>query len=477
MFRSFLSKLLFAVILLGLGSSFSRAEALKQYIMDEESGYDVPSEFKLKYQIPSEWLLQEDETDFLGALAAHRGNFAMQYRYFNREGHYQNNEGLVDTQSKSENSFSLEPEISLTWPNGNIFVFTPFFQFDSQDDKRNFVDIREAYVMFVGDEYEFIIGWKKIFWGVTESQNLVDVINQQDYLSTDSNSDKLGQPMLNLILLRDWGTVSAFVLPYFRESGYPGEDGRLRSTRPIDIEYSDYESSAREKNIDFAVRYSHYLGDLEFGLSYFQGTSRNPGLSPRNFAPHPQIPGVQMPTTFVPYFYQMKQIGLDCQYIAGSWLLKIEFIDQQNNIEDYRAWTTGVEYTFTGIFNSETDLSFLGEWLYDTRQYDESSTEYTQNQIASNPYGEVLMPPAFENDIMVGGRMAFNDIKSSEITLGIIRDIEHPITVITLEGARRLTDHWKIMVELFSVVETEAYDSFYDLRDDDYVSLRLAYFF
>ncbi len=70
------------------------------------------------------------------------------------------------------------------------------------------------------------VGVRRVFWGVTEFQHLVDIINQSDSVEDIDNEDKLGQPMINLSLVKDWGIVDFFVLPYFRERTFAGAEGR-----------------------------------------------------------------------------------------------------------------------------------------------------------------------------------------------------------------------------------------------------------
>ncbi len=442
LFRLFCAKIVVGLVVMSCSTCF--AESLDMYTQDEKSGRDVPSEFKLKYQVPSSWLLQEDESDLFGARSSWRGHFGIDYRYFFKEGMYSG-------QSRDDASLIFEPEYSLTWPAGHFFAFTPYLQVDSRDDERTHADIRELYGMYVSDSFELSAGIRKIFWGVTESQNLVDVINQQDLVARAKRSDKLGQPMVNLSILRSWGTVDLFVMPYFRERTFPGEDGRLRAALEIDTDHAEYESGAEETHIDLAMRYSHYVGDLEFGLSLFDGTSRDPDLRLDFVGGAPRL---------YPYYYQMTQTGLDLQYIAGAWLLKGEAIyrtHDSSDFEDYTAWTTGFEYTFTGVFGSETDFGFLTEWLYDDRDEDSTSS--------------------FENDIMVGTRLAFNDVSSSELLFSLIQDVDTSSMVMTLEASRRLTDHWKLNVDAYWWLDTDEDDLFYSLRDDDFVSCNLAYYF
>jgi hypothetical protein len=158
--------------------------------------------------------------------------------------------------------------------------FIPYLRWDATDDERSLVDFKEAYWAFEGDDYEVLVGANTVFWGVTESVHLVDIINQSDFAGDIDGEDKLGQPMVSLALQRDWGEISGFVMPYFRERTFAGVEGRFRSPVPVDTDNPLYESSDEENNVDFALRYSHYIGDVDIGLHAFSGTSREPRFVP-----------------------------------------------------------------------------------------------------------------------------------------------------------------------------------------------------
>ncbi len=414
-------------------------------LLNSELSNAVESDQQIIDPIDSE---QEDSI-FFGAESSWRGYVAGNYRHFFKE-------GLYPGQIQDDGSAILTPEYSLTWPGGNYFVFTPYAQLDSSDDERTHFDIRELFATQVGDSYEFSLGVKKIFWGVTESLNIVDVINQNDFVAMSNLDEKLGQPMANLTLINDWGTIDLFILPYFREMTFAGSSGRVRFPLPLDSDRTVYESSAEEYHVDFAARYSHYIDELEFGISYFKGTSREPDFRVGDFI---QIaPGTDpIPTIIYPYYYQMDQVGLDVQYILGGWLLKAEIINRQSNVVDYTASVTGFEYTFTTVFGSEADLSIISEWLYDDRG--EQSTSI------------------FENDIMGAVRLALNDINSSEITLALIRDLDEPTSLFSIEASRRVTDHLKLNLDLYIWFDVPTNDLLYYVRDDDYVSAKLSYYF
>ncbi len=91
----------------------------------------------------------------------------------------------------------------------------------------------------------------------------MDVINQIDSVESVDGEDKLGQPMVHLTAVKDWGVTELFVLPYFRERTFPGADGRLRTAVPVDTDHAQYESADKERHVDYAMRYSKTLGDWE----------------------------------------------------------------------------------------------------------------------------------------------------------------------------------------------------------------------
>ena len=127
-------------------------------------------------------------------------------------------------------SATVEPEFFWEWNNGDdSLTFKPFLRVDQRDDERTHGDIRELSWVHVGDDWELRTGIRKVFWGVTEFNHLVDVINQTDGVEDIDGEDKLGQAMVNLSLVQEWGIVDLFLLPGFRERTFAGEEGRLRS--------------------------------------------------------------------------------------------------------------------------------------------------------------------------------------------------------------------------------------------------------
>ena len=131
-------------------------------------------------------------------------------------------------------SVGLEPEFIWESDAGSIqFRVKPFLRWDADDDNRTHVDLREATVLYLANGWTLFAGAGKVFWEKTEAHHLVDIINQTDGVEDIDTEDKLGQPMINFTLERDWGTIDFFVLPYFRERTHPDERARLRGAFPV----------------------------------------------------------------------------------------------------------------------------------------------------------------------------------------------------------------------------------------------------
>jgi hypothetical protein len=183
---------------------------------------------------------------------------------------------VLDSRQHGHNgSLYIAPEFFHDWQDGDQrLVFAPYLRWDQGDDERTQMDLRELYWRRSFDSADLYVGVRHVFWGVTESLHLVDIVNQSDLAENLDGEDKLGQAMVQLTLLRDWGTLDLFVLPYFRERCFPGIEGRPRA--PFVAEGVVYEADAEEWNPDIAVRWSHILGDFDVGLGHFYGTSREP---------------------------------------------------------------------------------------------------------------------------------------------------------------------------------------------------------
>jgi len=343
-----------------------------------------------------------------------------------------------------QNALLLTPEFRYRSTNRrNLVRIVPNIRIDSRDRERNLFDMTELSWTWVGDKWETVLGFNKIFWGVTESKHLVDIINQTDAVEDIDGEEKLGQPMIMLSTQKDWGRVSGFILTGFRERTFAGQAGRLRAPLAVDTDNPQYESGAGEQHVDYALRYAHYLGDWDIGAYLFHGTSREPSLQINSTG-----------DALIPFYSQMTQIGTDLQYTYEAWLIKFEGIVRSGQGDTFFASVAGFEYTLYQIGESVTDLGLLIEYIYDGRD---------------DKAPQVLL----QNDIFAGARLALNDIQDTSMLIGAIVDVEDQSTSFSIEAERRIGDSWTIELESRWFGNAASGNPMRSIEDDDYIMLRL----
>ena len=404
------------------------------------------------------------------------GSFRLESRWYPESAAHSGQRSL-------SNGFVAEPTLHLEDEVGRSLTLTPFFRYDSADARRTHADLHEAYLLLFGElgdgEWEARLGFDRVFWGVTELNHLVDIVNQTDLVEHPNEEAKLGQLMAHLTLSGDWGAAELFALPWHRQRTFPGRHGRLRSGLVVDSDRVGYESGAEERHLDLAARYSHSFGPLDLGLSVFDGTSREPSLRPASFRPvldgngAPVLDGggapAMAPESLAPYYPQIRQFGLDAQLTADAWLFKLEAIRRTGapsrpnpryplgQEEGYIAFALGTEYTVYSVLDSTSDLSLLGEWNRDDRGRQSSSQ--------------------FQSDLFLAARLAFNDVNGTELVAGLVADTDYSTRTMTVEWRRRLSGQWSVRLEAVVFLDAGEADPVYATRRDSFIGLQSVYHF
>jgi hypothetical protein len=350
--------------------------------------------------------------------------------------------------SGMDSSVLIEPEFRYRMDDGGPqFTFIPFGRLSSRDAKRSHFDIREAYIAQSLGDWDYLVGINKVFWGVAESRHLVNIINQTDAIEDTDDEDKLGQPMINIGVQKDWGRIDLFVLPGFRERTFSGSTGRLRSGLTVNEDQATFESGAKNAHVDFAGRYSHVFGNWDVGVSMFHGLSREARFL------------VGADGRLAPHYDLITQFGLDVQYTFDAWLWKFEGIAREGHGKPFAAMVGGLEYTFYQVSGRAADIGVLSELHLDGRDEDETP-------------GTV-----FDNDIFMGIRLALNDVDDTQALAGTVIDSEDGTLSFLVEAKRRIGSSWKIEAEgriLTNVSDNNALSPF---RRDSFFNLRLARYF
>ncbi|MCK5367767.1 MAG: hypothetical protein KAQ62_04420, partial [Cyclobacteriaceae bacterium] len=154
-----------------------------------------------------------------------------------------------------------------------------------------------------------------------------------------------------------------------------------------------------------------------------------------------------------PFYHQINQTGLDLQFIGGKWLYKLEALYRTGQGKDFIASVAGLEYTFS----NRKDLTLFAEWAYDTRG-EKATTLY-------------------QNDVVAGFHLRMNDLSGTIFTSGIIHDFNHSSNALKIEGSRRFGSNLRMSMESWMFFNVNDKDMLYGFRDDDFIRLKLTYYF
>jgi hypothetical protein len=339
-------------------------------------------------------------------------------------------------------------EVFQAWDGGHRVVGEFFARYDGNDEARTHGDVRELYYQLSGDSFELRAGARRVFWGVTESRHLVDIINQSDFIENISNELKLGQPMVSYAHIGGAGTTELFLMPYQRARTFPGDDGYPRLPVPVRVGQATYQSGDEQEHLDYAVRHSGSFGPVDLGVSWFDGTGREPRLL-LAFVPGPVL---------VPQYDLWRQASVDAQFVTGSMAWKLEAAWRRTAGEETVGSVAGFEYTFGDVRGSGVDIGVLGEYLYDEK--------------------DDALNALVDDEVFAGVRVALNDIAGTTFLAGVLASRDDGKSLrYGLEGSGRLSDDWKLTAELrvFSQWPDDPATGF--LADQDFLTVTLERYF
>ena len=360
---------------------------------------------------------------------------------------------LYSGQKDNNYSIALESELYAEWDKGDSFVFTPFILLDSYDDNRSHLDIREALYSWYGDDWESSVGIGQVFWGVTESKNLVDIINQFDAVYDPLFKTKLGQPLTNLTLIRDSGYYELFILPYFRERTSPGKKGRLRGDPEFSKGGTKFEGGS-QWTPELAVRWSNSFNDYDLSMHSFFGYSRAPSID---------VMIVDGQLKYEPNYQRVRQIGGTVQKTSEATLYKMEWLakDGQKDANfrrgGYFSTVFGFEHTLYKAIDEGGDLGFLMEYNFDSRRSRSNDS--------------------LQDDIFIAARITLNDPDDTQMLFGSILDLDGDGQMYQVDFGKRLNDSLTFGVK-GAVYQNGRYNSnLYILRQDSWVEINLKQYF
>ena len=352
--------------------------------------------------------------------------------YLNAETYYETYGNIVLKGSR----FSDEPVNTLSSKDFGVFEINPKLKVERNDiyfnlelivkklssKKDVFYDIKEANVNFENSTWGFLLGSTEEFWGKTETLNPVDIINSNNYDEGLSKPNKLGEFMIKANREIGIGDLSIYYLPNFRPNKYPSKKSRLSLPIEVNDNEANYVNGADKNMQQFALRFSGYYEDLDFGISVFEGISRDPFFT--------LVSG-----KMVPSYSKILQYGIEVQQLLGEWIIKGEFINregQQNisgSLKDYSSGVVGLERSLYGLISGNTDLTFFLEYSKDSRG--------------------VSAHQSSQNDVFFANRISLNDIHDTSISFALSRDLNTESGIFNSIISRRIFGLFKTDLEVF----------------------------
>ena len=406
-----------------------------------------------------------------------RGNLELEGRYF-------------DLRDEAGLSGSVAGQLALYRPLADpdlSLIAELFYRRDADDHRRSHGDIRQAFIRAVEGDLEINLGYRRVFWGVTEARSLVDIVNQRDLVEDVDGEARLGQPMLQLRWLPRAGTADFFILPMARRRTFPGPEGHPRIPFRVAQEASRFPGGRRFR-LDYAARWQWRMRDTDVALSWFDGAARSPDLLPclaqgsdfpntergpncnladaepqlgpvsnllldtlqlLRLAPSDQaleeelVADVMENLVLVPDYPREQRAGLELQHLSGPLALRLEALARKRSGEWTLASVSGLEYTLPRFFDTDWSVGLLAEHLFDERDED-------------------VIAQRFANDLFFGTRVALNDLADTLILAGAIVEPDFGNRLFAVEASRRVGSSWRV------TLDGRLFD---DLPDDPLVDL------
>lgn len=335
------------------------------------------------------------------------GNISMQNQFFI-------DSPIYPLQESYYALLNFSPEIKLSFGEGKNqeIVAEANANLGSSDDNRSYIDFPKLYYKAKIENHQLLVGNSVEFWGVTETSNPTNIINQQDFIQSPTGRDKLGQMMVKYTGDYTLGRLEMYYLPYTKSIRFSGIEGRFRPIIPIDNEPT-FDEGLNRWTPGFATRFSKSLGAFDFALSYFNGIDRNP------------IFDLDIPNLNINQRYIKSEIyGVEFQATKDIFALKYEGIYNSNANKDFLKYVVGLESTHLGIFNTNANAIVIAEYIRNSQ-----SVEQNPIQILSN-------------DLSLGMRLDLNDEKSSNISFGGTYNLDKRGSIFFAQASSRIFENW-----------------------------------
>lgn len=307
------------------------------------------------------------------------------------------------------------------------------------DNSRSIAFLKDAWVGYKTDAVEIRLGAQVLNWTATEAFHPSDVVNSRNLDSNLENSEKIGEPMARIRFRMGQGGLTILAMPMRIESRFPGRSSRLSlagDALPAGLELGEpiwVDSGGTEGNewwaVQYGFRFDQTVASMDFALYYLHHNERFPTAFALNQS------GIS------PVYAHVQRAGATWTQAVGEWLIKLEadhsFVSDVNLQESLVVSPPRVDHTAVA-------LGVEWGWPYENAE----GTVLVEGQYAIAPGAsaeERAQLGPFENDVLVGYRHSWNNAEGTELTTGIILDVERPDEVLgNVLLSHRLSDYFSV---------------------------------
>lgn len=310
---------------------------------------------------------------------------------------------------------------------------------NDKDGDQRYADLREATLAYDWHEMSITAGFTRVFWGVSEVINVVNVINQSDIRHNINGKEKMGQQHLSVQYNGDVSELQVLYIPVFREQVFGQRPAFLLPISDTAIFEND------RKDGGWATRFKHFGEQSEWAIGYFSGTRRPPNLviSPES----------QSLTTFYP---QTKNLLFDGVYLGDTFSPKLELKIGRELGEQFYSANLGVEYPLYPDLWNINELTFVAEYLRDSRELEAETIG--------------------QNDIFIGVKGVIGT--ESEFRLIFGHDLDMGSHYFEFSGQYRLNDYARLTFQAVGGVDVAQNDRLlFPLDNEKYTTVKVHYAF
>jgi len=343
----------------------------------------------------------------------------------------------------------LYSRLELKITNGPLAMeFRGVSRVNEYDQSRNIIYIEEAWLGVDFFIFNLRAGYQLFNWTATEAFHPADILNSRNFDSNIENFEKLGEPTISLITNIKSAEFSLYYMPTYQVPFFQGPSSRLAIFKPpAGSKGGSFLMVDKNGNISdddfgdqFAFRYKQSIAGLDLGIHGVYHTTRDQILIAVN----------PLTNTISPIFQRVVRAGGTLQWALDGLISKAEVgyskFDKLKNSVTAKYKTPNE----TGLVDLEatkdhTTIALGFEYGWDVFRGGQLTALLEGQHLVGLSKFQRANLSAFQSDVLIGVRLALNDISDKTLLISSIIDTERKKEfLLNLSYSQRLNDTWSI---------------------------------